>query len=50
MEDLAYSVRVKTCVSKFPLMGRDKEVEYLTNKIANVMELKWNVKEWFSQA
>lgn len=49
MEDLAYSIRVKTCVSKFPLMGWDKEVEDLTNKIASY-GTEIECKEWFSWA
>lgn len=40
MEDLDYSVRVRTSVSKSPLMGRDKEVEAMTNNTVSAMELK----------
>lgn len=44
MEDLDCSIRVRTSVINSPLMGRDKEVEALTNNIVSAMELKWSIR------
>lgn len=49
MEDLAYNVKVKISVSKFPVRGRDKEVEAFTSNIVSVMELKWSIRNGYHE-